>query len=308
LLYSLAYAAARALLGVLARWGRLSVTDVELLVLRHEARTLRRFGGRDAWGPADRLVLAAPSRRLPRRDWRVFPVHPATLRRWHRELLQRSGWVNGEGRGPGRPPLAADLRALIERLARENVGWGYRRIRGELLKLGHDVSPTAIRMTLRRHGVPPAPRRAALSWPMFLRAQAAGILAEAAPVAEVPRGHALAVSWFVGARIGRVSPAGRPAASRHRRSVPTAPGAPPPGSRRSLAWSTLDHPGAMLEADRARMPPGQGQPMCGCNRGTLSPARRPRYPPRTDPSGADCARARRNRGHRTAETALRLAA
>jgi hypothetical protein len=91
MLYGLAYAAACALLGVLARWGRLSPDDVELLALRHEARARRRAGGRGAWRPVDRLVLAALSRRLPGRDWRVFPVHPATLRRWHRELLRPSG-------------------------------------------------------------------------------------------------------------------------------------------------------------------------------------------------------------------------
>ena len=86
MLYARADAVACALMGLLVRWGRLSASDVELLALRHEARTLRRAGGRGAWRPVDRLVLAALSRCLPGRDWRVFPVHPATLRRWHREL------------------------------------------------------------------------------------------------------------------------------------------------------------------------------------------------------------------------------
>src|SRR6266508_2263799 len=184
MLDALAYAAARALLGLLARWGWLSASDVELLALRHEARTLRRAGRRGAWRLGDRLVLAALSRCLPGRDWGVFPVHPATLRRWHRDLLHRRWGVDGARRGPGRPPLTADVQALIARLARENVRWGYRRIRGELIKLGHDVSATAIRTTLRRRGVPPAPRRAGLAWPVFLRAQAAGVLASAAPAAD----------------------------------------------------------------------------------------------------------------------------
>ena len=69
------------------------------------------------------------------------------------------------------------MRALIARLARENPGWGYVRIRGELLKLGHEVSATTIQMTLRRRGIPPAPRRAGLTWPVFLRAQARAVLA-----------------------------------------------------------------------------------------------------------------------------------
>src|SRR6266508_3465068 len=88
MLYTLAYAAARALLGLLARRGWLSAADVELLALRHEARRLRRAGGHGAWRSADRLLLAALSRCLPGRDWRVFPAHPATLRRWHREFLR----------------------------------------------------------------------------------------------------------------------------------------------------------------------------------------------------------------------------
>src|SRR6266545_8058972 len=100
MLYALAYAAARALLSLLARRGWLSATDVELLALRHEARRLRRAGGRGAWRPADRLVLAALSRCLPGRGWRVFPVHPATLRRWHRELRRRRCAGDGPRRGP----------------------------------------------------------------------------------------------------------------------------------------------------------------------------------------------------------------
>src|SRR6266508_4182993 len=187
MLYALAYAAARALLGPLVRWGRLSAGDVELLALRHEQRSLSRTGRRGAWRPADRLVLAALSRCLPGRDRRVLPVHPATLRRWHRALRRRTGWVAGRRPGPGRPPLARDLQALIERLARENRRWGYRRIRGELLKLGHDVSATAIRTTLRRRGIPPAPRRSGLAWSVFLRAQAAGVLASVPAVADAFR-------------------------------------------------------------------------------------------------------------------------
>src|SRR4029453_7642183 len=83
----------------------------------------------------------------------------------------------GRRRGPGRPPLAKELEGLILRLARENPRWGYQRIRGELLALGHRVSATAIQGVSRRHGVPPAPRRAGLVWSAFLRAHAAGLLA-----------------------------------------------------------------------------------------------------------------------------------
>jgi putative transposase len=150
--------------------------DVELLALRHEVRVLRRPVRRTAWQPGDRFVLAVLSRRLPRAAWGVVPARRETLLRWHRELVRRRWAAFGRRRGPGRPPLPSDVRELIRRLATENPRWGYQRIRGELLKLGHDVSATTIRTALRRSGIPPAPRRAGLSWRAFLRAHAGALL------------------------------------------------------------------------------------------------------------------------------------
>jgi hypothetical protein len=80
-------------------------------------------------------------------------------------------------RSPGRPPLPMSTVELIVRLAQENPRWGYQRLQGELRKLGITVSATSIRAVLRRHHLPPAPRRASTTWRAFLRAQAAGILA-----------------------------------------------------------------------------------------------------------------------------------
>jgi hypothetical protein len=77
----------------------------------------------------------------------------------------------------GRPPVPDQVQQLILRFARENPRWGYERIRGELLRLGCQISASSIRRVLRAHGVDPAPRHASTTWRAFLRRQAAGILA-----------------------------------------------------------------------------------------------------------------------------------
>jgi hypothetical protein len=182
--------------------------DIELLALRHEVRVLRRQVRRTTWQPGDRLVLTLLSRRLPRAAWGVLAVRPETLLRWHRELVRRTWAAFGRRRGPGRPPLPADVRDLIGRLATENPHRGYQRIRGELLKLGYDVSATAVRTTLRRRGVPPAPRRAGLSWRAFLRAHAGSVLECDVFTVETVRLRALHVLVFIEVRTLRVFVAG----------------------------------------------------------------------------------------------------
>ena len=139
---------------LLARCG--GERELEIVVLRHQLAILRRGGRRPQYTLADRALLAAASRLLPPERWLCFAVSPQTLRRWHRALLQGN---RRRGRRPGRPPLAAETRGLIERMARENPRWGYMRIQGELLKLGISVSATTIASLLRRSGLGPAPRR-----------------------------------------------------------------------------------------------------------------------------------------------------
>jgi putative transposase len=209
MLPSILYAVVRLLLD-LALLGCRSGTarDLELLALRHEVRVLRRRTKRIAWRPGDRLVLTALSRGLPRAGWHAFPVRPETLLRWHRELVRRRWAVFGRQRGPGRPPLPPACRDLVLRLAQENPGWGYQRIRGELLKLGHPVSATAIRSLLRRHGLPPAPRRAGLSWRAFLRAHAQGVLACDFFTVETVGLQTLFVLFFIELQTRRVFVAG----------------------------------------------------------------------------------------------------
>jgi hypothetical protein len=149
--------------------------ELEILLLRHELALLRRHAGRPRLTRADRALLAALSRLVPRTAWTGLVVRPETLLRWHRRLVARR-WTY-EHRTPGRPPLERSLRKLILRLARENPHWGYKRIVGELKGLGISVSATSVRKLLLEAGVQPAPRRAQLSWRAFLRAQAASVLA-----------------------------------------------------------------------------------------------------------------------------------
>jgi putative transposase len=149
----------------------------ELLVLRHENAVLRRHVSRVRYEPADRVWLAALARLLPRRRWTgIFPVTPATLLAWHRRLAAAK-YDTSKRRKPGRPPTAASIARLVVRLAKENPLWGYRRIHGELTKLGLAVAPSTVWEILRAAGIDPAPRRSGPTWRQFLHAQAAGILA-----------------------------------------------------------------------------------------------------------------------------------
>ena len=146
-------------------------------MLRHENAVLRRTAGRVRSEPADRAWFAALAPFIPRQRWAgVFPVTPATLLAWHRRLAARK-YDTSTRRRPGRPPTARSIARIAVRLARENPPWGYRRIHGELAKLGATVAPSTIYEILRAAGIDPAPRRSGPTWRQFLHAQAAGILA-----------------------------------------------------------------------------------------------------------------------------------
>ena len=149
--------------------------DVELAVLHHQLAVLHRQVPRPRYAPSDRLVLAWLASMLPRERWSAFLVTPATLLRWHRELIAHRWTYPHTGAARGLDPDVVDL---VLRLAGENPRWGYQRIVGEARRLGVVVSATSVRRILRAHRLSPAPRRhGGPSWVTFLRAQAAGTLA-----------------------------------------------------------------------------------------------------------------------------------
>jgi hypothetical protein len=148
---SFAYWVVRRLFELLVLFGRSErAKELEILVLRHELQVLRRQVGRPRLRSADRVLLAALGQLLPRP--RPFLVKPATLLRWHRDLVRRR-WTYA-GRRPGRPPLAAHTQQLILRLAAENPSWGYKRIQG---RAGH-ARDAAICEQRLEHSPPPRHR------------------------------------------------------------------------------------------------------------------------------------------------------
>ena len=176
MVWSFAYIGPRRVLELLMLLTRTNrAKEIEILVLRHQIAVLCRQVTRPELKTSDRVLLAALSRLLPRKRWQAFFITPATLLRWHRDLLARR-WTYPR-KHPGRPPTTKPVRDLVIRLATDNPQWGYQRITGELLGLGHRISPGTVRNILIKAGLDPAPRRRGPTWTQFLTTQAKSIIA-----------------------------------------------------------------------------------------------------------------------------------
>jgi putative transposase len=169
----------------LAAWLRLSGREetwqtAEILILRHQLAVLQRRQPRRTkltW--ADRALLATLLSVIPKahRHGLRLLVTPDTILRWHRDIIRRR-WAARSVRGKtGRPATRQNIGALVRRLARENPGWGYRRIHGEMAGLGVKVAASTVWEILKTSGMGPAPRGTGPTWSQFLRSQAQAILA-----------------------------------------------------------------------------------------------------------------------------------
>src|SRR5271166_2325024 len=169
----------------LAAWLRLARHEetwktVEILILRHQLAVLqRRQPRRPRLDWADRALIASLLAVIPkaRRHGLRLLVTPDTILRWHRDIVRRR-WAAKSMRGKtGRPATRRNIRGLVLRLARENPGWGYRRIHGELAGLGVKIAASTAWAILKDAGIGPVPGRTGPAWSLFLRSQAEAIVA-----------------------------------------------------------------------------------------------------------------------------------
>jgi putative transposase len=166
--------------GLRLSWREETWKTAEILILRHQLTVLqRRQPRRPKLNWADRALLATLLSVIPnaRRHGLRLVVTPETILRWHRDIVRRRWAAQSMRAKTGRPATRQNIKALVLRLARENPGWGYRRIHGELVGLGVNMAASTAWEILKKAGIDPAPRRTAPTWSQFLRSQAEAILA-----------------------------------------------------------------------------------------------------------------------------------
>jgi putative transposase len=152
----------------------------EILILRHQISVLqRRQPLRLKLHSADRALLASLLGVIPkeRRQGLRLLITPDTIMRWHRDIVRRRQAARSKRGRTGRPATRRNIRALVRRLARENPGWGYRRIHGGLAGLGIRVAASTVWEILKASGIDPGRRQTGVAWSQFLRSQAGAILA-----------------------------------------------------------------------------------------------------------------------------------
>jgi putative transposase len=152
--------------------------DAEILALRHQIVVLQRQIERPRFASADRTIFALLSRGFNRRrlEQIMLIVKPATVIGWHRKLVARH-WTQPPQPRTGRPPTPTELRLLVLRLDTENPSWGYRRIHGEIRRLGHRIAAATVWKILRDAGREPIPNRTGPTWSQFIHSQAQAIVA-----------------------------------------------------------------------------------------------------------------------------------
>jgi transposase InsO family protein len=157
--------------------------DQELLLrneyLAAENRILRKkIKGRLLLSDSEKTTLSEIAHRLGRKALAdvAAAAKPDTLLRWYRELIAKKFDGSKVRKSLGRPPVAEEIERLVVRIARENPGWGYDRIAGAMANLGHKIADETVGNILRRHDIPPAPKRKqTTSWKDFIRAHMAVI-------------------------------------------------------------------------------------------------------------------------------------
>ena len=150
--------------------------DLETIILRQQVRILqRKVKTPPRITDSERMILAILTDRYKQStDYARQRLHqvmlilkPDTVLGWHRELAHRK-WTFRRKGNPGRPCISPELQVLIVRLAKENPRWGYDKIHGELLKLGHRLGVTSVRNILKRQRDTPVSQRSTGSWCSFL--------------------------------------------------------------------------------------------------------------------------------------------